>query len=69
MATTIGDPTRPAFVTEGHLDYLDDLFDSYAIDVRRAPPMLCTAFRLGAQEAQAVVEFWRSTFGRRLTGS
>ncbi len=31
--------------------------------------MLCTAFRLGTQEAEAVVEFWCSTFGRRLTGS
>ena len=69
MATTIGDPTRPAFVTDGHLDYLDGLFDSYAIDARGAPPLLCTAFRLGQQEAEAVVEFWHSTLGRRLTGS
>ena len=69
MATTLGDPTRPAFVSDGHLDYLDDLFDSYSIDVRRAPPMLCTVSRLGEREAEAVVEFWSSTFGRRLTGS
>jgi len=68
MAITIGDPTRPAFVTDGHLDYLDGLFASYAIDAGRASPMLCTVFRLGEQEAEAVVEFWSNTPGRRLTG-
>lgn len=69
LSTTIGDSTRPAFVSDGHLDYLDHLFDSYGIDARRAPRMLCTAFRLGEQEAEAVAKFWSSTFGRRLTGS
>ena len=69
MPTMIGDPARPSFVSDGHLDYLDGLFDSYAIDPRGASPMLCTAFRLGQQEAEAVVEFWRSTSGRRLKGS
>ena len=57
MQTMIGDPARPSFVSDGHLDYLDGLFDSYAIDPRGASPMLCTAFRLGQQEAEAVVEF------------
>ena len=67
MATTIGDPTRPSFVSEGHLDYLDALYNSYTINEKSASPMLCTAFRLGAKEAEAVVEFWSSTFERRLT--
>ena len=69
MATTIGDPTRLAFVRDEHLDYLDELFESYAVEPRRASPMLCLVFRLGEREAEAVVEFWRSTFGRRLTRS
>ena len=69
MATTIEDPTTPGFVSDEHLDYLDELFESYAVEVRRASPMLCSAFQLGEREAEAIVEFWRSTFGRRLTRS
>ncbi len=69
MATTIGDPTRPAFVSDEHLDYLDELFESYAVEVYRAPPMLCSAFQLGEREAEVIVEFWKSTFGRSLTRS
>ncbi len=69
MATKTGDPTRPAFVRDEHLDYLAELFESYAVDPPRASLMLCLVFRLGEQEAKAVVEFWRSTFGRRSTRS
>jgi len=83
MAITIGGPTRPAFVRNEHLDYLDELFESYAVDPRRVSPpstvskrrhrilsaMLGLVFRLGEREAGAIVEFWRSTFGRRLTRS
>jgi len=69
MATTIGGSTKPAFVRDEHLDYLDELFESYAVEVRRAPPLLCSAFQLGEREAEVIVEFWRSTFGRRLTRS
>ena len=64
-----GGSHEAAFVTETHLDYLDDLFDSSAIDVRHASPILGTVFRLSQQEAEAVVEFWSSMFGRRLAGS
>ncbi len=69
MAATIGDPTRPEFVRDEHLDYLDELSESYAVEVRRAPPLLCSAFQLGEREAEVIVEFWRSKFGRRLTRS
>ncbi len=69
MATTIGDPNKPAFVRDEHLDYLDELFESYAVDPGRASPMLCSAFQLGELEALAIVEFWLNTFGRRFTQS
>jgi len=42
---------------------------SYAVEVHRASPLLCSAFQLGEREAEVIVEFWRSTFGRRLTPS
>ena len=69
MATTIGDPARPGFVSDEHLDYLDELFESYAVNPGCASPMLCSAFQLGEREAEVIVEFWRSAFGRRLTRS
>ena len=69
MAATIGDPTRPEFVRDEHLDYLDELFESYAVDPGRVSLMLCSVFRVGELEAVAIVEFWLNTFGRRLTRS
>ncbi len=69
MATTIGDPTRPEFVRDEHLDYLDELFESYAVNPGCASPMLCSVFRVGELEAVAIVEFWLNTFGRRFTQS
>ena len=69
MAITIWDPTRPEFVRDEHLDYLDELFESYAVDSGRVSLMLCSVFRVGELEAVAIVEFWLNTFGRRLTRS
>ena len=66
MATTLGGPARPAFVTDEHLEYLDELFECYAVDVCRASPMLSSAFQLREPEADAIVEFWTNAFGRRL---
>ncbi len=69
MATTFGDPTRPEFVRDEYLDYLDELFASYAVDPGRVSLMLCSAFRVGELEAEVIVEFWLNTFGRRFTQS
>ena len=69
MATTIGGSTKPAFVRDEHLDYLDELFESNAVDPGRVSLMLCSVFRVGELEAVAIVEFWLNTFGRRLTRS
>ncbi len=65
MATSAA-TERPSFISEAYLDYLDELFESYSLDMRRATPLLRTAFRLSEPEAQATVVFWEKSFGKRM---
>lgn len=67
MAATSTFAFRPAFMKEEHLEYLDELFESYAVDIRRAGPMLSDAFGIDETDAGRVVAFWTSAFGRRLS--
>ena len=67
MATRFSHLTRPSFVRDEYLDYLDELFENYAVDVERARPILCSTFHLAEPEAEATLKFWTSSFGRRLT--
>jgi len=58
---------RPSFVRDEHLEYLDELFESYSLDMKRAVPLLETAYRLDKPVAEATVAFWEDSFGRRLS--
>ena len=66
MATAAANE-RPTFISEAHLDYLDELFESYSLEMSRATPLLRTAFRLSEPEAKAAVTFWEKSFGKRVT--
>ena len=67
QATTSPHPTRRSFIRHEHLDYLDELFESYAVDLTHARPMLREVFDLDEPQAEATTEFWTRSFGRRLT--
>ena len=56
---------RPDFVTEAHLEYLDDLRDSGVTNMFGAASYLVQAFGLTKQEARQVLSYWMKTFGKR----
>lgn len=59
-------PTRPDFVTDEHLDYLDDLRESGATNMFGATPYLLIAFpELTQIQARAVLVYWMNTFSER----
>lgn len=57
--------TRPAFITDEHLEYLDDLRGTGATNMFGARPYLKRAFRdLKDEEAATVLSYWMKTFGK-----
>jgi len=57
--------TRPGFVTEEHLEYLDELRESGEINMFDAVPYVQVAFVLTRKEARAVLAYWMQTFDKR----
>lgn len=56
---------RPAFITDEHLEYLDDLRESGATNMFGARPYLMRTFRtLKGDEAATVLSYWMKTFGK-----
>lgn len=57
---------KPDFVTEDHLDFLDDLRESGETNMFGARPYLLEEFpELSKQEAAEVMKYWRVTFPRQ----
>jgi len=57
---------RPEFVTDEHLEYLDDLRDSGITNMFGARPYLLNAFpNLSDDEAGKAVVYWMNSFGER----
>jgi hypothetical protein len=57
---------QPEFVTEAHLEFLDDLRESGATNMYGAIPYIETAFPdLTGKEAKEVLMYWMKSFGER----
>ena len=69
MASTGGGQQVPIHIKDEYLNYIDDLFENYAIEVERACPLLCSEFGIDVTEAEAAVKFWTRKYGRRLRDS
>lgn len=58
--------TRPDFILDEHLDYLDALRESGGVNMFGARPYLMGEFPdLTRKEANAVMSYWMQTFGER----
>lgn len=65
---------RPDFVTDEHLEYLDNLRESGETNIFGAGPYLDNAFpelsdgrssRHSSPKARAILSYWMETFGER----
>ena len=56
---------RPEFVTDEHLQFLDELRESGEINMFGAAPYLSNIFDLSKQEARKALTYWMQTFGTR----
>lgn len=57
---------QPSFVSENHLEFLDDLRESGETNMFGARPYLLEEFPdLSKQQAAEVLKFWMVTFPRR----
>jgi len=56
---------RPEFVTDEHLQFLDELRESGEINMFGAAPYLSNIFDLSEQEARKALTYWMQTFGAR----
>ena len=58
--------TKPPFVTDAHLEYLDDLRESGVTNMFGARPYLNRKFRkLSDDQAAQVLTYWMRTFSAR----
>jgi hypothetical protein len=56
---------RPEYVTDEHLEYLDDLRESGATNMFGAAPYLADAFEIDKKQAREILSYWMKTFGER----
>lgn len=56
--------SRPDYVTDEHLDYLDELRDSGAANMFGAGPWLEKAFDVDKNLAHKILAYWMETFGK-----
>ena len=56
---------RPDFVTDEHLEYLDDLRESGVTNMFGATPYVEGEFDLNREDARAILNYWMATFSER----
>ena len=59
------DETKPDFVTDEMLEYLDDLRESSVTNMFGAAPYVEATFGLSRSESRAVLTYWMRTYGER----
>ena len=55
---------RPNFVTDEHLDYLDDLRESGVTNMFGASPYVEQEFGLDRKTAINILKYWMESFGK-----
>lgn len=56
---------RPEFLTDEHLEYLDDLRESGQTNMFGAGQWVQEAFGVDRKSSQAIVLYWMKTFSQR----
>ena len=56
---------KPEFVTDEHLEFLDDLRESGATNMFGARPYLQQAFGFNSEDSLKALRFWMDTFSKR----
>ena len=56
---------KPEIVTEEHLDYLDTLRESGAVNMFGAPAYVEDDFGVTKREAREITSYWMATFEER----
>lgn len=57
---------RPSFVTDEHLEYLDDLREVGSVNMFAARPYLASMYpELTKQQSIEVLKYWMATFSQR----
>lgn len=56
--------SRPDYITEEHLDYLDELRNSGITNMFGATPFIQKAFGLKEKKSQQILVYWMETFGK-----
>jgi uncharacterized protein YciI len=56
---------RPDMVDEGHLDFLDELRDSGAVNMFGARENLREEFGVDRYESSIILEYWMKSFSER----
>ena len=54
---------RPTFITDEHLEYLDDLRDGGETNMFGAGRYLMKAFKVHSPVAREILAYWMKTFG------
>ena len=57
--------TKPEFMTDEHLGYLDDLRESGVTNMFGAATYLVDDFPLDKRQAREILSYWMETFGER----
>jgi hypothetical protein len=56
---------KPSFVTDEHLEYLDELRESGATNMFGAAPFIEREFSVPIKEARQILSYWMETFSDR----
>ena len=56
---------RPEGLEDDHLEYLDRIRESGAVNMYGAAPYLASAYGLNTKTARAILAYWMITFGTR----
>ena len=57
--------SKPEFVTDAHLEYLDDLRESGVTNMYGAGPYLVRKFRVSSDKSHEILSYWMKTFASR----
>ena len=60
---------KPDFLTDEHLEFLDDLRESGVTNMRGARPYIVDEFDIEKNEASEILSYWMASFADRYAGA
>jgi len=56
---------RPCYITDEHLEYLDELRESGVVNMFGSAPYLAEEYGLDKNESRKIVAYWMTSFDER----